>query len=257
MLIRTKKGDIPLFFVLFLIASLFVTAISFFGLKKLLEVKSNPLKGIIQIGNQKEILPTTYLLELLEIDEEMKIDLNQLDPNELKNKLLKSDVIKWAKVEIKKNVLQIVYQTRKIRYLTIDYRNGAIDEEGFFFLIDPIFSPKKAKEIVLGKGGVTSDKRIEPWALDYLRQLEPFYHRFSLLRVDLSKAKASNFALQEIVLVLEEAKKKIYLRLHPKKIGESLNQYERMQNILQNEKVKEHQTIDLRLNSIGFLTLDS
>jgi hypothetical protein len=116
----------------------------------------------------------------------------------------------------------IDYEVRKPIAWLSDYKNIAIDREGFLFPVAPFFSPKQLPEIYLGlppfgapedrlgrSGGqwlVPLKSRYLNLALEILQYLEgsPWRQGLRIQRIDVSNAFAPTLGSREIVLFTEE-----------------------------------------------------
>jgi hypothetical protein len=181
------------------------------------------VSAIIQTGPEKEVLKTTYLAELLGLSADKPKNLYAIDVAAAQKALLASPLIVKAEVQRQApSTLYIDYEVRKpIAYLA-DYRNVAIDREGYLFPIDPFFSPQEMPEIYLGlppfgapedsfgrEGGRWKSplkNRYLSMALELLQTLEgsSWKEGLKVKRIDVSNGFAPTLGRREIVLFTEE-----------------------------------------------------
>jgi len=179
--------------------------------------------SIVQTGPEKEALKTAYLAELLGLSADRPVSLYSIDCREVEKKLLSSPLIKSAVVKrMPPATIYIDYEVRKPIATLADYKNIAIDREGYLFPFASFFSPKEIPEIYLGlppfgaeadamgrKGGqwlVPLQNSFIALAIDVYRFLEgcPWREGFRLKRIDVSNAFAPSLGQREIVLFTEE-----------------------------------------------------
>ena len=188
-----------------------------------LHSKEYEIAAIVQTGPEKEALKSSYLAELLDLSLDAPTNLYAVDSKKLALQLLASPLIKSC--EIKKlfpNTLYIDYETRKPLAWIADYRNIAIDAEGYLLPVSPFLPPKEIPELYLGlpafgapedgqgrKGGLWNtplENQHLRVALDVLRIFEgsQWHEGLKLLRIDVSNAFAPTLGRREIVLFTEE-----------------------------------------------------
>lgn len=190
---------------------------------KMLTDPSFNISVIIQTGPEKEALQTTYLAELLNLSSDRAINLYAFDPKKGEKKLTSSPLIREAAIKrIAPNSLYIDYEVRRPVASLGDYRNIAIDKEGYLFPITPFFAPKELPEMYLGlppfgegedsfgrKGGLwltpLKNQHLQ-LAFEVLRFLEgsPWREGLRVKRIDVSNAFAPSLGQREIVLFTEE-----------------------------------------------------
>lgn len=190
--------------------------------KKLFDEKYKVI-SIMQTGPEKEALKTTYLAELLGLSADRFISLYSIDVKQAEKKLLSSPLIKSAFVKrLPPSAIYIDYEVRKPVAMLADYKNTAIDAEGYLFPLTPFFSPKEIPEIYLGLPPFGADadalgRHGGQWliplqnpllniAFDVLRFLEdvPWKEGFRVKRIDVSNALAPSLGQREIVVFTEE-----------------------------------------------------
>lgn len=165
---------------------------------------------IVQTGPEKEVLKTAYLAELLGLSLDRPTNLYALDLRKAKLKLLVSPLIANARLEkIFPSTLYIDYEVRKPIAWLADYKNTAIDREGYLFPVVPFFSPKNLPEIYLGLHPFTGWQVKGPYfqiALEILQFLEtaPWKEGLRIQRIDVSNAFAPSLGQREVVLFTEE-----------------------------------------------------
>lgn len=165
---------------------------------------------IIQTGPEKEALKTSYLAELLGLSADHPTQLYALDLKKAEAKLLSSPLIANAKVKrIPPSTLYIDYEVRKPIAWLADYKNTAIDQNGYLFPVAPFFSPKHLPEIYLGLPSSPNWQVKGPQfqlAYQILQFLEtaPWKEGLRIKRIDVSNAFAPSLGQREVVLFTEE-----------------------------------------------------
>lgn len=171
---------------------------------------SYKIRAIIQTGPEKEALKTAYLAELLGLSADQPIHLYALNMKKAEALLLASPFIKEAKVKrLPPSTLYIDYEVRKPIAWLSDFKNMAIDLEGYLFPVDPFFTPKRLPEIYLGllsEVGPQVKSPAFPLALEILQFLEtaPWTEGLRIVRIDVCNAFASSLGQREVVLMTEE-----------------------------------------------------
>ncbi len=190
--------------------------------QKLLDEKHR-IVSIVQTGPEKEALKTAYLAEILGLSIDRPLSLYAFDSGAAEKKLRASPLIKSAIVKkVPPGTVYIDYEVRQPIAILADYKNVAIDREGYLFPIAPYFSPKAIPEIYLGLPpfGAEADSqgRIggrwlapldDPFvkiAMEVLHFLEetPWREGFRVKRIDVSNASRPSLGQREIVLFTEE-----------------------------------------------------
>jgi hypothetical protein len=166
---------------------------------------------IIQTGPEKGALKTPYLAELLNLSSDKPFPLYAFDCKKAESRLLASPLISHAKVKrVPPSSIYIDYEVRRPLAQLADYKNIAVDKEGYLFPITPFFSPKNLPEIYLGipLSGWKIPEKSPPFllALEILHVLEtaPWKEGLLIKRIDVSNAFASSLGQREIVLFTEE-----------------------------------------------------
>lgn len=181
------------------------------------------ITAIIQTGSEKEALKTAYLAELLSLSADQPVSLYAFNLKKGEQKLLSSPLIREARIKrYPPGTLYIDYEVRKPIAWLADYRNTAIDREGYLFPVAPFFSPKQLPEIYLGlppfgapedslgrKGGLwlaPIQNRYLLLAFEILQFLEgsAWKEGLHIKRIDVSNAFAPSLGQREIVLFTEE-----------------------------------------------------
>jgi hypothetical protein len=201
------------------------------------------IHAIIQTGPEKEALKTAYLAELLGLAADKPTQLYALNLKEAESKLLSSPLIKSAKIKrMPPSTLYIDYEVRKPVAWLADFKNMAVDQEGYLFPVDPFFTPKRLPEIYLGLVADSGWKINGPYfdlALEILQFLKtaPWKEGLRIERIDVSNAFAPSLGKREVVVFTEEDLSvrresgeivcvfpKI-LRLAPKEYAQQLNNF--------------------------------
>lgn len=175
-----------------------------------LRSESYRITAIIQTGPEKEALKTAYLAELLGLSVDKPTQLYALNLKKAQSQLLASPLIASAKVKrLPPSTLYIDYEVRKPIAWLADYKNIAIDRDGYLFPVDPFFSPKRLPEIYLGVAADTGWQIESPYfdlALEILQFLEtaPWKEGLRIERIDVSNAFAPSLGQREVVLFTEE-----------------------------------------------------
>ena len=181
------------------------------------------ITAIVQTGPEKEALRSVYLAELLGLSFDKPKNLYALDLKKAQAALLSSPLIAKAKVNrMPPNTLYVDYEVRKPVAWLSDYKNIAIDQEGYLFPVAPFLSPKEIPEIYLGLPpfgraedgfGSAGGKWREPLqnkhlklAFDLLETFEgsPWKEGLRIKRIDVSNAYSPTLGRREIVLFTEE-----------------------------------------------------
>ncbi len=187
------------------------------------ESEKYKISAIIQTGPEKEALRSVYLSELLGLSVDSPKNLYALDLKKAELALLSSPLISKAKVKrMAPNTLYVDYEVRKPVAWLSDYRNTAIDQEGYLFPVAPFLTPKEMPEIYLGlpcfgkpedhfgrAGGnwraPLQNKHLK-LAFDLLQAFEgsPWKEGLRIKRIDVSNAFSPTLGRREIVLFTEE-----------------------------------------------------
>lgn len=178
---------------------------------------------IVQTGPEREALKTVYLAELMGLSSDAPKNVFLLDLKKAEKALLASPLISKAKVKrLPPNTLYVDYEVRKPVAFLADYRNLAIDRDGYLFPVEPFLSPKEIPEIYLGLPafGAPADRygreggswqkpvgnRYSELAFQILQTFEgsPWKEGLRIKRIDVSNAYAPTLGRREIVIFTEE-----------------------------------------------------
>ncbi len=178
--------------------------------KEKLESEEYRVTVIIQTGPEKEALKTAYLAELLGLSVDQPEQLYALNLKKAESLLFASPLIASAKVKrMPPSTLYIDYEVRKPVAWLADFKNIAVDAEGYLFPVTPFLSPKKLPEIYLGIHAFEHWKVEGPafhLAFQILQFLEetPWTEGLLIQRIDVSNAFAPSLGSREVVLLTEE-----------------------------------------------------
>ncbi len=170
-------------------------------------------------------------------------------------KLLASPFIAKASVfKQRDGALLIDYTVRTPFFLIADYENLAVDAQGFFFPIQPFFSPKQLPELYLGSPCFKGWKsRLQGKQFDVaLQVLSQFPKETQVRRIDLSLALAPSLGRREVVVQIQEGGEVHYLRLTTKQYSEELLRYGALRREFQQSGKSIPQVIDLRIPNLAF-----
>jgi hypothetical protein len=272
-----KKIPLPIA-VASIVILMMITSCLTFRLSVRFPKKSPPISCIVQTGPFKEALPTQYLAELLELSSDRPTFFADFDEKEAEKKLMRSSLIKSARVEkIKPSTVYIDYALYDPIARIIDYENIVIDQTQHAFAFRPFFTPKELPEIYIGiKESVGAPERIG-LALEVLDAMTKRFYltRLKIKKIDVSRILEPSMGQREIVaLVIDEVysgkrafKFEYFLRLNVKEYEKNLvnflalrrelikSQEKYMADYLQNPypcqtNVK---TIDLRIDKMAYI----
>jgi hypothetical protein len=176
------------------------------------EVEDYNIQAIIQTGPERESLKSVYLAELLGLSVDRPVNLYRFDTNSAEESLVRSPVIKTAKVSVQlPGTVYVDYTVRTPIAYVYDYENAAIDSEGVVFPLSPFFTPKKLTNIYLGtqeeiswgaelknEGVVLSLSLLKIFSQDRYKEA------FDVKRIDVSNAFSESYGQRQIVLILED-----------------------------------------------------
>lgn len=218
------------------------------------------IAAIVQTCPQKERLQNWQLAEMLKLSRDMPQNLYVFDPAAASATLIACPVIKKASIRRQPpSIVHIDYVCREPCALLADFSNVALDRERVCFPLKPYFTPKRLPELYLGMQELSYNMPLETKeaclafkVLDYAKNALPASSR--IVRIDTHSAFAKSAGVQEIVVVLEEASRKKYLRLAPQTFQKSLDIYAEHQGVFNqvNSTIPE-QIIDLRSPSIALV----
>lgn len=184
-------------------------------------LKSNArfqITTLVQTGPEREALRTVYLAEILGLSKDKPTNLYRFSIPIAQQRLLSCPVIWEAKVEkMPPDTLYVDYSVRRPFALLYDYTNTAIDKKGYIFPLSPFFTPKRLPEIYLGLcaygqngnawGQPLKGEKVD-LALNVLLQLTRYAELFRVLRVDVSTVGSESYGQRQIVVILEDQKRK-------------------------------------------------
>lgn len=208
--------------------------------------------AFVQAANEREPLNTTYLAELLSLSIDQPKNLYAFDLKEGEKKLLASPLIKTCALKrIPPGTLYLDYTLHQPYAFLSDCSNTAITKEGYLLPFAPFFSPKKLPKVYLGQIKANWGKKVDDakWSLA-LRVMEALNSaQINLLEIDVSSAFAESFGQRQIILTIEKADHKIYIRLPVKNFTAALERF-----MLLNLKDFDQPvyTIDLRIENLAF-----
>ncbi len=244
-----------------IVGSLFLmTAIGFTGFRlyrfciaeKMIHSKY-VINSIIQTGPEKEALPSIYLEELLGLSYDAPQNYYTFDEVEAGLKLLKSPVIKNAKVKkVKPDTIYIDYEVYKPIALVGDVFNLGIDEEGNLFPIEPFFSQKRLPECYFGSKEIEKEKLDIALAILSFLDKRRAFSECLLKSIDVSHAVHESFGKREVVLIVEEKGQTWYLRLTPHRFPEELNNFITLKETALSPS-KNKKIVDLRLSKAAYI----
>lgn len=180
------------------------------------------ITSLIQTGPEKEALKSDHLLSLLGLSWDRPTSLYAFNCRDAEQKLMASPWIKKARIQrIPPGSLYIEYEIRYPVAWLAEYRNLAVDAEGFVFPVAPFLSPKEMPEIYLGLPpfGAPEDgfgRKGASWncpvnqtyfqlALEMIRYFQGQQKEDIVLKkVDVSNAFAPSLGKREVVLFTEE-----------------------------------------------------
>lgn len=229
------------------------------------------INSIIQTGPQKDALKTVYLAELLHLSFDRPLSIHNFDSEKAKSLLLRSPVIKEARVSlVPPQTIYIDYTVRQPIAILYDLENRGIDEEGHIFPLSPFFPPKKLPEIYFNELPPPGKSYDLARSIIKLLSKAPF----TIKRIDVSCAFANTYGKREIVLLLEDeilrkraGKDEIFtfprlLRLNTKNYESQLGNYFNLRAELLAQESRElpespmvfpPKVIDLRLSNLAFV----
>jgi hypothetical protein len=168
------------------------------------------LQALVQTGEEKEALSTTFLAELLGLSKDSQVNLYRLNLKKLEEKLLQFPLIKRASVSrIPPSSLFIDYEIRKPIMFYGDVANTALDNERVLIPFSPFFSPKHLPTLYLGvanlsKWGekVSNSQADLGFSLYELLKAEFLQEGFVIKTIDVSRsALESKGACQAVVIL--------------------------------------------------------
>jgi len=205
----------------------------------------------------RHLLPTSYLVEQLDLSVDQRVNLFSLNLKECAQRLVASPVIAKARVvRLPPDTLLVEVEPRVPVALLFDFADTAIDDQGRFFPLAPFYTPKRLPEVVLGLPAgehaweVECDRRKLELMRDLLDLLSspPFCDCFCVRRIDLSSAFAPSFGRREIVIEVEiDEECSHLLRVSLSDYRSALYNY-----LVLIERGVEASVIDLRVEGVAF-----
>jgi len=198
--------------------------------------------------DQKALLPSLYLEELLEVSVDKPVNLHELNLSDAEIKLRASPLIK--DVEISKvfpNGCQISYTVNDPVARLSDWPNGALDKEGRLIPICSFFDAELLPIVTIGEfQEVQWGKKIRSDRIQLALELVNLLPMNDIKRIDVSRVEQPSFGLRELVIVLE----KEIVRLNPDHWQQGWMNFQQMQKILPaNEQV----VVDLRIQDLAYI----
>lgn len=226
--------------------------------------KSDPkynIRALIQTGLEKEPLPTTYLVELMDLSLDHPSNLYAIKCQNFENKLLSSPLIKGAAVAKSfPDILTVDYEVRKpIAYLK-DYSNTLLSEDGVLLPFKPFFTPKNFPQVFLGveKEAVYGSKipdKTRDIILNMLSWSQSFFEKRQghIRFIDFSRAFVPNKEIREVVILISEGKKEFLIRVSPETYKDN---FSLIKPILERERTSRSPRLilDLRIRGIGLVS---
>lgn len=251
--------------------------------KKRCDDEKYKIISIIQTGPEKEALKTAYLAELLGLSVDQPTKLYAFDVKKGEQNLLSSPVIAKAKVKrMPPDAIYVDYEVRKPIAWVADFKNIAVDRDGYLFPVTPFFSPKELPEIYLGLDAFPNSE--QGWHLEKNPRVDLVYEILEFLdaapwlegirikRIDVSNAFAPSLGQREVVLCTEEeiSFKEIsvifpkILRLTPKDYVTQLNNFFALKRVMMDDYRRQISSIkssgrfatriiDLRIPQLAFV----
>jgi len=187
------------------------------------------VRYIAQTGPEVEPLPSGYLVELMGISVDHPVSIYKLDLADLRYKLLQSPCILDAMVEMDPpSTLRVIYRARHPVGVAANMQNALIDDQGVLIPYKPYYRPLNLPKIVLpiNKSSVSA-QYMNLWGSRLMDEellntftgvlSHPLWHRVSLLQIDLSRCRHSDFGKRELVcLCAAHASGSLsYIRMRP------------------------------------------
>lgn len=230
-----------------------------------------PLTILVQTGLNRDVLPTSYLAELMGLSADHPICRGEFNLEEARKKLLACPVIREAKIHLLgSNMVYVDYALREPLAQLADCDNAGFDAEGRIFPLSPFFPPKHLRKVYFGL------EKVESW--DFLLEGEKLHHAceliallnlpdvpasFSSSLIDVSKAEERSLGQREIVLKVDDLFTRKegrllvprWIRLSPKSFAEELGDFLSLrQHLIKQEKFVPGQIIDLRIKKMAFIS---
>lgn len=217
-----------------LILSALCSSVGLWAYGRILEKKANDpnyyLKKIIQTGPDKQALTTDVLVEILGLN---KVQSNYYSfSTQAAEKALEGHML-IQKAHVKKvypDTLYIDYTARAPFFRLLDYSNAALDSQARLIPLKPFFRPGSLCPVYLGlptfgSEGLVWGVDLEGKKVDLVYELYDFFSsdpkakRFSIERLDVSRAFRASRGQREVVVYLKHQKKaekngRLFLGVH-------------------------------------------
>ena len=229
--------------------------------------------GVVQSTSSKELLSSVYLAELMGLSTNFPTNLYNFKAEIAKKNLLESPLIDQALVKKgKPGIVYVEYLPRvPVAYLA-DYKDVAIDKEGFIFPFSLFFTPKRLPKIFLGVSSVVEwSSSLYGKSFDLAVQVINFfekdeYFKFcNLNQVDVSKSFSENLGERDLAVTLEDRvlvegehlKVLRFLRLSKENFRVELQNFKNLRDHFIKsssiESQKKDLVIDLRISQLAFI----
>lgn len=226
--------------------------------KKLTD-KEYVIDTIIQTGPEKGALLSVFLSQILDLSIDKPQNFFLFDEKQATEKLSCVPMIQSAVVRKERpNRVYIDYSIRQPIANIGDFTNIAIDLEKKLFPLVPFYSPKRLPEFYLGIKEYKSElsgKEIDlAFSVFFALKKAHFERNICIEKIDVSNAFSNSYGKREIVVVLVEEKRKIYLRLSPRSYFLEINNYLSMNQQLQSSSNSNiDQVVDLRISKLAYM----
>lgn len=227
-------------------------------LKKLTD-KEYFIDTIVQTGPEKGALLSVFLSQVLDLSIDKPQNFFLFDEKKATQSLCSIPMIQSATVRKERpNRVYIDYSIRQPVAKIGDFTNIAIDLEKKLFPLAPFYSPKRLPEFYLGVKeykGELSGKEIDlAFSVFAMLAKVDFERDVFIEQVDVSNAFSNSYGKREIVVVLGEEKRKIYLRLSSRGYPLEIHNYLSINKQLQtcsNSNID--QVVDLRISKLAYM----
>lgn len=215
-------------------------------------------------------LPSSYLIETLDLSSDKPINLYRLDILEAKQKLLASPLIKSVEIKkVKPTTLFIHYTSREPELLIADYMNVAIDREGYLLPFYSFHSEKQLPSVYLGlpdfetEGGgewnVPLQKELVNYAFECTEEWKNTIDLTSVsLMIDVSKVFSPGYGQREIVIkMVYPLGNQHLIRADCSKHSLAIKEYMRLLRYIEDTgKYKQESLIvDLRIPQLAYISV--
>jgi cell division septal protein FtsQ len=227
----------------------------------------NPLyqvQALIQTGPEVEALPSSYLMELLDLSQDHSPNLYALSLVEARDRLLRTPFIERAELSrVPPRTLQVGYAARQPMAICADLDNALVDGMGVLLPYQPFFRPRRLPKVFFGLtpqatalGKKLWGRRLGPDLIQITREVlqEPIWGHIELIWADFSHAIDLDPSSAEIViqcLLSEASSQPIWIRLAPDRWKDGLHRLKAM--IGQPSILEQIEIVDLRLGQMAIL----